>query len=673
MRIDLAPRTAFLLGTVLILLSIIPFAGCRWLPLETLAARQEWDSLAQAATRRLASHPDDASALYHLGLSQYQRGSAEEAVETFDRLDQVDPDFLRPPQRREYYVRALVTVAGRLTAWAGDHPAVSPPPGPEESSTWVRCFSHLERVRDLVRDSPELSARLSPQVGMILDRWLNTRLHENPQDLLNRRFRLLLDLAPQRPDLYEKLLYLGLDEAGLLLKASNCVDDLLDQQPTLLTREGFRDVATHIHYLAGNRESALGLLPPSLQACMHLVTLALHRGDNQGALSIIEHGLDRLPKDPVLQRWHTIVLSYQSQAAHSSQVQLQVDLPLVVSESRGGVAYWRSWEKVVWHPDGRYVTYKEEPPRDVHQRSRLVSFDLHSGLITFTSDPEGHSAPLALDPETGVVLYTADTPQGQREIRLLDPATGSDCSLHSFQSVYPVAMLAPSPTGGSTAVAIGEDLCLLDPETNVMSPWSSGAANEFLYCLAWSPGGRYLAHSRGYPCVEPIQVLDPVTGRATPISSSRPAKTLQWSPCGRWLVYSERCEENDTLRTISLVEPYSDALRQRLIPSQPALFAGIFSDAAPRWSPDGRCLAFLGQLGWWGGPVRHEWDDQPELRETRLWLVRVEDGRFMGEPELVDIGRGIYGGHAWLGDGRLAFLFWPDGHDFAAQAVIIQP
>ena len=124
---------------------------------------------------------------------------------------------------------------------------------------------------------------------------------------------------------------------------------------------------------------------------------------------------------------------------------------------------------------------------------------------------------------------------------------------------------------------------------------------------------------------------------------------LDLSPDGRWVAFAVKqpAPGKDGYRTSLWIAPADGTARER------QLTVGSRSDTTPRWSPDGRTLAFLSdrsavlQAG--GGGGRPGEAKAPEEGGTQVWLLPFADG---GEArQLTDMPRDVEG-MAWSPDGR---------------------
>lgn len=133
---------------------------------------------------------------------------------------------------------------------------------------------------------------------------------------------------------------------------------------------------------------------------------------------------------------------------------------------------------------------------------------------------------------------------------------------------------------------------------------------------------------------------------------------LTLSPDGRWVVFSVKAVApgKDGYRTSLWLAPADGAVSAR------QLTAGAKNDTAPRWSPDGRTLAFLSdrasvlQAG--GGGAKPGKPEAPKEGGTQIWLLPFADG---GEArQLTDLPKDVEG-IAWSPDGgRLAAVSTAD-------------
>ncbi len=111
---------------------------------------------------------------------------------------------------------------------------------------------------------------------------------------------------------------------------------------------------------------------------------------------------------------------------------------------------------------------------------------------------------------------------------------------------------------------------------------------------AWSPDSRYIAFYRYTETEDGIFLVPALGGPERKLYSPRlgglwRVELLDWSPDGKLLAFSERIPGQE-LRRVSVLSVESLDKRVVTSPSPPSAFTGDFN---PRFSPDGRTLAFL--------------------------------------------------------------------------------
>src|SRR5687767_6212732 len=123
---------------------------------------------------------------------------------------------------------------------------------------------------------------------------------------------------------------------------------------------------------------------------------------------------------------------------------------------------------------------------------------------------------------------------------------------------------------------------------------------------------------------------------------------LALSPDGRWVAFSVKAAapSKDSYRSALWIAPTDGAAPAR------QLTVGSKTDSLPRWSPDGRTLAFLSDRGAvlqaGGGGAKPGKAEAPKEGATQAWLLPFADG---GEArQLTDLPRNAEG-IAWSPDG----------------------
>jgi serine/threonine protein kinase len=157
--------------------------------------------------------------------------------------------------------------------------------------------------------------------------------------------------------------------------------------------------------------------------------------------------------------------------------------------------------------------------------------------------------------------------------------------------------------------------------------------------LVWSPDGKSIAFKRAYRGTGPIFVIPSSGGDEKKIldaKSTHLSTRIDWSPDGAELAFSDMLPESERLAI------YLFNLRtgqRRKLTSPPPEETG---DSNPKFSPDGRTIAFKRISGFWA-------DD--------IYTVPVAGG----EPRRVTWERRGIWGHAWTADGRNLILSWQRG------------
>jgi eukaryotic-like serine/threonine-protein kinase len=112
-----------------------------------------------------------------------------------------------------------------------------------------------------------------------------------------------------------------------------------------------------------------------------------------------------------------------------------------------------------------------------------------------------------------------------------------------------------------------------------------GAQNE--WSPAWSPDGREIAFQREAGSGAAIYIVPALGGAERKLADVSTQGSLDWSPDGQFLAVTDRASTGGT-QSIYLVSTESGEKRRLTSPPQVYL-----EDASPRFSPDGRTLAFI--------------------------------------------------------------------------------
>ena len=217
---------------------------------------------------------------------------------------------------------------------------------------------------------------------------------------------------------------------------------------------------------------------------------------------------------------------------------------------------------------------------------------------------------------------------------------------------YPGRQISPafSPDGKQVAFAWdGEKGGNLDIYVKLVDagvPLRLTNSSEDEYGPAWSPDARYIAFCRGNaPAVTavtlpaPFSASDHVEIWTTPALGGAERKLgesaecgLSWSPDGKYLALMDKNAPRDPYSIFLLSIETGD---KRKLTSPPA---ESFGDGTPRFSPDGKTLAF---------------DRSSSVAQDEVYLLPVtSDGRPQGEPRRLTFDERIIFGLDWAADGR---------------------
>jgi Tol biopolymer transport system component len=159
---------------------------------------------------------------------------------------------------------------------------------------------------------------------------------------------------------------------------------------------------------------------------------------------------------------------------------------------------------------------------------------------------------------------------------------------------------------------------------------TSNPANEL--APAWSPDGRYIAFCQEFSNHVEIWMIPALGGAERKLGESAVCGGLSWSPDGKFLALVDKNAHGEPYSIFLLSVETGD---KRRLTSSPAEYIG---DVGPRFSPDGKTLAFL--------------RSSSTLSADIYVLPVTPDGRSLGDPRrLTHDDRSIFAGD-WTADGR---------------------
>ena len=266
-------------------------------------------------------------------------------------------------------------------------------------------------------------------------------------------------------------------------------------------------------------------------------------------------------------------------------------------------------------------------------------------------NPERHSSRLWVLGSAAVLLAAAGF-----GIWLFRPARDGTPRAVPF-TTYPGRQITPalSPDGKQVAFAWdgekGENFAIYVKLVNAGAPLrlTRNPADE--YSPAWSPDGRYIAFCRDSPAKPAtdssslaqqvfgifvnhvdIWTIPALGGVEQKVGEAAGCGLLSVSPDGKYLALADKAASRDpyAIHLLSVETGKKSKL------TQPP--AGYFGDRNPRFSPDGKTIAF---------------DRSSDLYVDDLYLVAISpDGRPLSEPRRVSMDERAIHGFDWTSDGR---------------------
>jgi Tol biopolymer transport system component/DNA-binding winged helix-turn-helix (wHTH) protein len=224
-------------------------------------------------------------------------------------------------------------------------------------------------------------------------------------------------------------------------------------------------------------------------------------------------------------------------------------------------------------------------------------------------------------------------------------------------TTYPGRQITPAVSPDSKQVAFawdgekGENFDIYIKLVNAGAPLrlTSNLANE--YSPAWSPDGRYIAFCRDSP-VKPatdssslaqqifgifvnhvdIWTIPALGGQEQKVGEAAGCGLLSWSLDGKYLALADKAASRDPYAIYLLSLETGKKWRVTEPP------AGSFGDRTPRFSPDGKTIAF---------------DRSSDLYADDLYLEAINsDGRPSSGPRRVSMDERSIRGFDWTSDGR---------------------
>lgn len=263
-------------------------------------------------------------------------------------------------------------------------------------------------------------------------------------------------------------------------------------------------------------------------------------------------------------------------------------------------------------------------------RNGLIAFEYNAQIASMRSD--GTRVKTLTDEPNHVSQRPDWSPNGRRIAFLSSTGPALMAADGATWHTVPVAALPPfagdklsfSPDGRHLAYTRNSRPDGLGTRTEIWRTRIDGARDRRLGSgrrPEWSPDGRTIAYVRGDPLREdgPIALMSARTGKLIRRLDAR-ASWLDWSPDGRWLLYSGRGRFGKLDLFVTSVDGRGSP--RRLTRS------GFRSEARAVWSPDGRKIAFVSAAGF---------GDESQGPGS-IWTMRTDGThkkRLHREPEVV--------------------------------------
>ncbi|MEO6526544.1 MAG: protein kinase [Gemmatimonadaceae bacterium] len=240
----------------------------------------------------------------------------------------------------------------------------------------------------------------------------------------------------------------------------------------------------------------------------------------------------------------------------------------------------------VWTADSRHLLFvsTREGGRDVYEMSLSSSMEPVGDVTRLTTGLSVHSISLSTDNRTLAYstyqpssnIWSVPIPAGEESMasagRELTHST--DLIEEVSASVDGKSLVYTSNSGGSS------DLYRMPSTGGAAVQLTSDSTNEF--APMWSPDGKEIAFRTVRDGRMQLMVMSADGGSASPVTAARP-RGEDWSADGTRIALG-----GDPGRR----EPIQVVTRTDGVWSDPAPIAGTEGGTSPRWSPDGRSLAF---------------------------------------------------------------------------------
>ena len=152
------------------------------------------------------------------------------------------------------------------------------------------------------------------------------------------------------------------------------------------------------------------------------------------------------------------------------------------------------------------------------------------------------------------------------------------------------------------------------------------------YSPAWSPDARYIAFCRNVSDHAEIWMVPALGGAERKLGESAGCSGLSWSPDGKYLALMDK---NAPREPPSIFLLSVETGKKRRLTSPPIEY---FRDGMPRFSPDGKALAFV---------------RSPSLESDEIYVLPItSDGGPLAEPRRLTLDERQIFGFDWTADGR---------------------